>query len=175
GKLFNFLGMSVGLNLRELDREQKKAAYACDVMYSTNAELGFDYLRDHMVLYHQDMVAQRGYPYAIIDEVDSILIDEARTPLIISGPARQTQNLYQQADRFAKSLKDDEYELDVESNTVELTPAGISKAEQVFGVDNLYDLKHVSLLHHINNALKANYTMFKDKEYMVLDGEVLII
>lgn len=175
GKLFNFLGMSVGLNLRDLDREQKKAAYACDVMYSTNAELGFDYLRDHMVLYHQDMVAQRGYPYAIIDEVDSILIDEARTPLIISGPARQTQNLYQQADRFAKSLKDDEYELDVESNTVELTPAGISKAEQVFGVDNLYDLKHVSLLHHINNALKANYTMFKDKEYMVLDGEVLII
>ncbi|HHX76284.1 MAG TPA: preprotein translocase subunit SecA, partial [Acholeplasmataceae bacterium] len=147
----------------------------CDVMYSTNSELGFDYLRDHMVLYHKDMVAQRGYPYAIIDEVDSILIDEARTPLIISGPAKQTQNLYQQSDRFVKSLAEDEYELDVEANTVELTPEGIAKAESVFGIENLYDLKHVALLHHINNALKANFTMFKDKEYMVVEGEVLII
>ncbi|HHY96630.1 MAG TPA: preprotein translocase subunit SecA [Acholeplasma sp.] len=175
GDLFRFLGLTVGLNLRDLTREEKKAAYACDIMYSTNSELGFDYLRDHMVLYHQDMVAQRGYPYAIIDEVDSILIDEARTPLIISGPAKQTQNLYQQADRFAKSLSDEDYELDVESNTVELTESGINKAENLFGIDNLYDLKHVSLLHHINNALKANYTMHRDKEYLVQDGEVLII
>src|SRR5690554_2582997 len=175
GDLFRFLGLTVGLNIRDLDREQKKEAYACDVMYSTNSELGFDYLRDHMVLYHKDMVAQRGYPYAIIDEVDSILIDEARTPLIISGPAKQTQNLYQQSDRFVKSLAEDEYELDVEANTVELTPEGIAKAESVFGIENLYDLKHVALLHHINNALKANFTMFKDKEYMVVEGEVLII
>ncbi len=175
GDLFKFLGLTVGLNLRDYDRTQKKAAYDCDIMYSTNSELGFDYLRDHMVLYHQDMVAQRGYPYAIIDEIDSILIDEARTPLIISGPAKQTQNLYQQSDRFVKSLSDDDYEYDVEANTVELSPSGISRAESIFGIENLYDLKHVSLLHHINNALKANFTMSKDKEYMVLDGEVLII
>ena len=175
GDLFRFLGLTVGLNIRDLDREGKKAAYACDIMYSTNSELGFDYLRDHMVLYHKDMVAQRGYPYAIIDEVDSILIDEARTPLIISGPAKQTQNLYQQSDRFVKSLSDHEYELDVEANTVELTPEGIAKAESLFNIENLYDLSHVSLLHHINNALKANFTMFRDKEYMVVEGEVLII
>lgn len=175
GDLFRFLGLTVGLNIRDLDREGKKAAYACDIMYSTNSELGFDYLRDHMVLYHKDMVAQRGYPYAIIDEVDSILIDEARTPLIISGPAKQTQNLYQQSDRFVKSLSDHEYELDLEANTVELTPEGIAKAESVFNIENLYDLSHVSLLHHINNALKANFTMFRDKEYMVVEGEVLII
>ncbi|MBG0762588.1 preprotein translocase subunit SecA [Acholeplasma laidlawii] len=175
GDLFRFLGLTVGLNIRDLDRDGKKAAYACDIMYSTNSELGFDYLRDHMVLYHKDMVAQRGYPYAIIDEVDSILIDEARTPLIISGPAKQTQNLYQQSDRFVKSLSDHEYELDVEANTVELTPEGIAKAESLFNIENLYDLSHVSLLHHINNALKANFTMFIDKEYMVVEGEVLII
>src|SRR5690606_19554244 len=102
-------------------------------------------------------------------------IDEARTPLIISGPAKQTQNLYQQSDKFVKSLNDEDYELDVESNTVELAESGIAKAEQIFGIDNLYDLKHVALLHHINNALKANFTMSRDKEYMVLDGEVLII
>jgi preprotein translocase subunit SecA len=175
GQLFEFLGLTVGLNLRDLDRDQKKAAYACDIMYSTNSELGFDYLRDHMVLYHKDMVAQRGYPYAIIDEVDSILIDEARTPLIISGPAKQTQNLYQQSDRFVKSLNDDEFEMDLEANTVELSPSGIAKAESLFGIENLYDLKHVALLHHINNALKANFTMALDKEYMVVEGEVLII
>lgn len=175
GNLFKFLGLTVGLNLRDYDRNQKKAAYDCDIMYSTNAELGFDYLRDHMVLYHQDMVAQRGYPYAIIDEIDSILIDEARTPLIISGPAKSTQNLYQQSDRFVKSLQDNDYELDLESNSVELTPEGITKAENIFSIDNLYDLKHVGLLHHINNALKANFTMSRDKEYMVVEGEVLII
>jgi len=175
GQLFEFLGLTVGLNVRDLDREQKKAAYACDIMYSTNSELGFDYLRDHMVLYQKDMVAQRGYPYAIIDEVDSILIDEARTPLIISGPAKQTQNLYQQSDRFVKSLNDEDYEMDLEANTVELSPEGIAKAESLFNIENLYDLTHVSLLHHINNALKANFTMFKDKEYMVVEGEVLII
>ncbi len=175
GDLFRFLGLSVGLNIRDYDREKKKESYASDVMYSTNSELGFDYLRDHMVLYANDMVAQRGYPFAIIDEVDSILIDEARTPLIISGPAKQTQNLYKQADLFVKSLKENEYELDLESNTVELTEEGITKAENSFGIDNLYDLGNVTLLHHVNNALKANKTMFRDKEYMVLDNEVLII
>lgn len=175
GQLFRFLGLTVGLNLRELTSEGKQAAYACDVMYSTNSELGFDYLRDHMVLYARDIVAKRGLNYAIIDEVDSILIDEARTPLIISGPAKSTQSLYQLADRFSKGLTEDDYEIDMEANTIALTPEGIISAEKSFQIENLYDLKHVSLLHHINNALRANYLMHKDKEYMVKEGEILII
>ncbi|MGE4320841.1 MAG: preprotein translocase subunit SecA [Acholeplasmataceae bacterium] len=175
GDLFRFLGLTVGLNLRDITREEKKAAYDCDILYSTNSELGFDYLRDHMVLYAKDMVAQRGLNYAIIDEVDSILIDEARTPLIISGGSKNNMNLYQSADRFTKSLRDDEFEIDVETKTIELTPAGIEKAEKIFQIDNLYDLKYVSLVHHINNALRANYIMARDKEYVVQDGEVLIV
>ncbi|NLK12200.1 MAG: preprotein translocase subunit SecA [Candidatus Phytoplasma sp.] len=175
GDIFRFLGLTVGLNLRDLDSEQKKEAYASDILYSTNSELGFDYLRDHMVLYAKDMVAQRGYNYAIIDEVDSILIDEARTPLIISGGAKNTQNLYQQADRFVKSLKKEEFIIDIESKTIELTEEGINKAESVFQISNLYDLRYVSLLHHINNALRANYIMSKDKEYVVDNNEVLIV
>ena len=175
GDIFRFLGLTVGLNLRELTREQKRQAYDCDILYSTNSELGFDYLRDHMVLYAKDMVAQRGLHYAIIDEIDSILIDEARTPLIISGGAKNNQNLYQSADRFSKSLRDEDYEIDVESKTIELTQSGIAKAEQIFKIENLYDLKYVTLVHHINNALRANYLMFKDKEYVVADNQILIV
>jgi preprotein translocase subunit SecA len=175
GDLFRFLGLTVGLNLRDLTRDQKKEAYDCDILYSTNSELGFDYLRDHMVLFAKDMVAQRGLNYAIIDEVDSILIDEARTPLIISGGAKNNYNLYQATDRFAKSLRDEDFEIDIESKSISLTPNGIQRAEQVFQLDNLYDLKHVTLVHHINNALRANYIMSRDKEYVVDGGEVLIV
>jgi preprotein translocase subunit SecA len=175
GDLFRFLGLTVGLNLRELTREQKREAYDCDILYSTNSELGFDYLRDHMVLYAKDMVAQRGLSFAIIDEVDSILIDEARTPLIISGGSKNNMNLYQAADRFTKSLRDEDFEIDIETKTIELTPSGIERAEKIFQLDNLYDLKYVSLVHHINNALRANYIMSRDVEYVVNEGEVLIV
>ncbi|MDX9691601.1 MAG: preprotein translocase subunit SecA [Acholeplasmataceae bacterium] len=175
GDLFRFLGLTVGLNLRDITREQKRAAYDCDIMYSTNSELGFDYLRDHMVLFAKDMVAQRGLNYAIIDEVDSILIDEARTPLIISGGQKNNYNLYTSADRFAKSLRDEDFEIDIESKSIALTPSGIKKAEQIFQLDNLYDLKYVTLVHHINNALRSNYIMARDKEYVVDGGEVLIV
>ncbi|MDD3068177.1 MAG: preprotein translocase subunit SecA [Acholeplasmataceae bacterium] len=175
GDLFRYLGLTVGLNVRDLSREEKKAAYDCDILYSTNSELGFDYLRDHMVLYAKDMVAQRGLNYAIIDEVDSILIDEARTPLIISGGAKNNNNLYQSADRFAKSLRDEDFEIDIESKSIALTPSGITRAEQVFQLDNLYDLKYVTLVHHINNALRANYIMSRDVDYVVDDNEVLIV
>ncbi len=175
GDLFRYLGLTVGLNVRDLTREQKKAAYDCDILYSTNSELGFDYLRDHMVLFAKDMVAQRGLNYAIIDEVDSILIDEARTPLIISGGSKNNHNLYQAADRFSKSIRDEDFEIDLEARAIALTPSGIQKAEQIFQLDNLYDLKHVTLVHHINNALRANHIMARDKEYVVNDGEVLIV
>jgi preprotein translocase subunit SecA len=144
-------------------------------MYSTNSELGFDYLRDHMALYAKDMVSQRGLNYAIIDEVDSILIDEARTPLIISGGAKNNHNLYMSADRFVKGLQEDEYEIDIEAKTIALTPEGIARAEKVFQLENLYDLKNVTIVHHINNALKANFIMVRDKDYMVHDNQVLII
>src|SRR5690554_5900682 len=142
GDLFRFLGLTVGLNARELTREQKQEAYASDIMYSTNSEVGFDYLRDHMVLYSKDLVAKRGLNFAIIDEVDSILIDEARTPLIISGGAKENKNLYQRADRLVKSFNEDEYIVDIESKTIELTPEGISKAEAFYNVENLYDLNN---------------------------------
>lgn len=175
GDIFRFLGMSVGLNIRDLNPDQKREAYACDILYSTNSELGFDYLRDHMVLYEADIVQKRGLSYAIIDEVDSILVDEARTPLIISGPAKQNQNLYQSADRFAKSLRDEDYLIDIEAKAIELSESGISKAEKIFSVENLYDVKNVNLVHHINNALRSNYIMFRDKDYMVVDNAVLII
>ncbi len=175
GNLFRFLGLTVGLNLRDISREQKRAAYDCDIIYSTNSELGFDYLRDHMVLYAKDMVQQRGLNYAIIDEVDSILIDEARTPLIISGGEKNNHNLYQAADRFAKSLRDEDFEIDLESKTIALTPSGIKRAEQIFQLENLYDLKHVTLVHHINNALRAVHILQRDVEYVVQDGEVLIV
>ena len=174
GDLFRFLGLSVGLNKRELTKEEKRDAYACDILYSTNNEVGFDYLRDHMVIYADDMV-QRPLNFAIIDEVDSILVDEARTPLIISGGAKQTANLYAQANSFAKTLQTDDYDIDLKSKSVTLTESGVAKAERYFAVENLYDLDHVSLLHHINNAVKANYTMDRDVDYVVQDGEVIIV
>ncbi len=175
GDLFRFLGLTVGLNVRDITREQKKEAYDCDILYSTNSELGFDYLRDHMVLFAKDMVARRGLNYAIIDEVDSILIDEARTPLIISGGSKNNHNLYQAADRFSKSLRDPDYEIDLEAQAIALTPSGIQKAEQIFQLENLYDLKNVTLVHHINNALRANHIMARDKDYVVDGDEVLIV
>ncbi len=174
GDIFRFLGLTVGLNKRDMTKEEKKEAYACDILYSTNNELGFDYLRDHMVIYKEDMV-QRPLNYAIIDEVDSILIDEARTPLIISGGAKQTQNLYAQANAFAKTLNEDDYEIDIKSKSVTLGESGIKKGERYFGIDNLYDLDHVTLLHHINNAIKAVYTMEKDVDYVVQDNAVIIV
>ena len=174
GEIFRFLGLTVGLNRREMSKAEKREAYACDILYSTNNELGFDYLRDHMVIYKEEMV-QRPLSFAIIDEVDSILIDEARTPLIISGGAKSTANLYLQAQAFARSLSEDDYDVDIKGKSVALTPDGVAKAERYFSVDNLYDLEHVSLLHHINNAVKANYTMDNDVDYVVQDNAVVIV
>ncbi|MEE8807433.1 MAG: preprotein translocase subunit SecA [Lactimicrobium sp.] len=177
GQIHKWLGLTVGLNLRQLTRAQKKAAYACDITYTTNSELGFDYLRDNMVTRVEDRV-MRGLNYALIDEVDSILIDESRTPLIISGGQKQTANLYLQADRFVKKLKaDEDYEVDLKTRTVQLTEQGIAKAEKVFRVENLYNLQHTALLHHINTALKANYVMARDVDYVVdeQDDEIVIV
>ena len=178
GVLYKWLGLTVGLNLRELTPDQKREAYNCDITYSTNSELGFDYLRDHMVIYKERMV-QRPLNFAVIDEVDSILIDEARTPLIISGGEKNTGNLYQQADLFVKSLRSEEdhkdYEYDEKTKHVTLTELGMEKAERFFKIENLYDVKYVNLLHHIHNALKANYAMTKDIEYVVSEGKVIIV
>lgn len=174
GDLFRYLGLTVGLNARELTPEQKREAYNCDILYSTNNELGFDYLRDHMVIYKESLV-QRPLSYAIIDEVDSILIDEARTPLIISGGEKNTAQLYLQANIFAIRICEDDYQVDIKDKTVSLTEIGIKKAEEFFHVENLYDLDNVVLLHHINNALKANYIMTKDVDYVVQDGKVIIV
>ncbi|MBR3364158.1 MAG: preprotein translocase subunit SecA [Solobacterium sp.] len=175
GQIHRWLGLTVGLNLRQLSKPQKRAAYACDITYTTNSELGFDYLRDNMVTRVQDRVL-RGLNFALVDEVDSILIDESRTPLIISGGQKQTANLYLQTDRFVKRLKEEEdYEVDVKSRSVQLTEQGVSKAERVFRVENLYDLTHTQLLHHINQALKANYVMMRDVEYVVDEEEDEIV
>ena len=175
GELFRWLGLTVGLNLRDLTSEQKREAYNCDIMYSTNSELGFDYLRDNMVFKKEAMV-QRPLTYAIIDEVDSILIDEARTPLIISGGQKNHANLYMAADQFVKSLNDEDYEIDIEAQTVALTQEGITRAERRFNLDNLYDVANVDLVHRIDNALKANMIFKADKHYMVNEeGEVCII
>ncbi len=175
GDLFRFLGLTVGLNIRELTPEQKKEVYDCDVLYSTNNELGFDYLRDHMVIYKENIV-QRPLNFAIIDEIDSILIDEARTPLIISGGAKNTADLYKQANYFVIRLTEDEdYTIDIKDRIVTLTEEGIRKGEQFFNLDNLYDVNNVVLLHHINNALKANYIMTNDVDYVVKDGAVIIV
>ena len=174
GDIFRFLGMTVGLNNRDKTSVEKREAYACDILYSTNNELGFDYLRDHMVIYKDDMV-QRPLNFAIIDEVDSILIDEARTPLIISGGAKTMQNLYLQAQAFSRTLREEDYDIDIKAKSVTLTPEGIAKAERYFNVENLYDLDHVSLLHHINNAIKANFTMERDVDYVVQDNTVIIV
>ncbi len=174
GAVHRFLGLTVGLNLRELTKDEKRAAYRCDITYSTNNELGFDYLRDHMVVHLEDMV-QRELNFAIVDEVDSILIDEARTPLIISGGEKKGANLYVQANTFVRSLREDEYEYDIKSKHVSLTEKGMTRAENFFRVENLYDVRYVSLVHHINNALKANYAMEKDVDYVVQDNTVIIV
>ncbi len=175
GDLFRFLGLTVGLNVRELTSEEKRAVYNCDILYSTNNELGFDYLRDHMVVYKEALV-QRQLSFAIIDEVDSILIDEARTPLIISGGAKNTADLYKQANYFVIRLKEEEdYTVDIKDKIVSLTEEGIIKGEAYFSLDNLYDVSNVTLLHHINNALKANLIMTKDIDYVVQEGKVIIV
>ena len=175
GAIHNFLGITVGLNLRELEPEQKRAAYNCDITYSTNSEIGFDYLRDHMVLYKEQMVQRPVMNFAIVDEVDSILIDEARTPLIISGGEKKGPNLYLQANSFVRTLRTEDYEIDVKDRHVTLLESGMAKAEKYFNVENLYDVKHVGLVHHINNALRANYIMEKDKDYVVHEGAIVIV
>ena len=175
GQLYNWLGCSVGINNSEMSPDQKREAYKADIMYSTNSEIGFDYLRDNMAVYKEDQV-QRGLNYALVDEVDSILIDEARTPLIISGPGTGTSKLYKQTDRFVKQLKKDvDYKIDLESKTVSLTDEGIKKAEKYFNLKNLYDPENTALTHHLAQALRANYIMLLDKDYVVQDGEVLIV
>ena len=175
GELYNWLGLSVGLNLNSKNSDEKREAYNCDITYSTNSELGFDYLRDNMVVYKEQMV-QRPLNFAIVDEVDSILIDEARTPLIIYGGAEKTTGLYIRADRFVKTLKaETDYKIDWPTKTISLTESGIRKAEKNFGLDNLYDTENTALTHHIDQALRANYIMLKDIDYMVSDGEVLIV
>ena len=183
GVFYNYMGLSVGLNLNSLNSEEKRAAYNADITYSTNNELGFDYLRDNIVKTVEARV-QRPLNYAVIDEVDSVLIDEARTPLIISGEGQESTSLYQVANAFVKTLKkaeeedgsDGDYTLDIKTKSIQLSENGIDKAESYFGLKNLYDLKNVDLTHHINQALKANYTMALDVDYVVAeDGEILIV
>lgn len=174
-ELYNFLGLTVGLNLNSKTTEEKREAYAQDITYSTNNELGFDYLRDNMVNYSEDRV-MRPLHFAIIDEVDSILIDEARTPLIISGEAEKSTSLYTQANVFAKMLKQDEdYKYDEKTKSVHLTEQGADKAERMFKVENLYDVQNVDVISHINTALRAHVTLQRDVDYMVVDSEVLIV
>lgn len=187
GQLYKWLGLTVGLNLNSMSADEKRDAYNCDVTYSTNSELGFDYLRDNMVVYKDQMV-QRPLNYAIIDEVDSILIDEARTPLIISGQAEQANSEYIRADRFVKTLTEDksdddadddedhgDYKIDWPTKTINLTNQGIKKACEHFGLKNLYDVDNQVLVHHIDQALRANYIMLKDIDYVVQNGEVMIV
>ncbi len=191
GRVYRFLGLSIGVILHSMNSDERRAAYACDITYCTNNELGFDYLRDNMVMYKERRV-QRGHAFAIVDEVDSILIDEARTPLIISGKGDDSTDLYQKADRFAKTLTknvvvevekkvdtdemyDGDYIVDEKAKTATLTKKGTAKAEAYFGVENLSDTENITLLHHINQAIKANGVMKRDINYVVKDGEVLIV
>ncbi|MEN2467477.1 preprotein translocase subunit SecA [Ornithinibacillus sp. JPR2-1] len=175
GQLFEFLGLTVGLNTNGLSKEEKREAYLADITYGTNNEFGFDYLRDNMVLYKEQMV-QRPLNFAIIDEVDSILIDEARTPLIISGSAQKSASLYTQANAFVATLKrDEDYTYDEKTKGTQLTEEGINKAESYFHVENLFDLNHVTLTHHIGQALRAHVAMHRDTDYVVEDGEVVIV
>lgn len=175
GQLFEFLGLTVGLNGNGLSKEEKREAYQADITYGTNNEFGFDYLRDNMVLYKEQMV-QRPLNFAIIDEVDSILIDEARTPLIISGTAEKSTSLYIQANAFVNTLiRETDYTYDEKTRGVQLTEEGINKAERYFSIENLFDLNHVSLTHHINQALKAHVAMQRDTDYVVNDGSVVIV
>lgn len=175
GKIHEFLGLTVGVNTRDLTPKEKQEAYNCDILYSTNNEIGFDYLRDNMVVHKEDRV-QRKLSFAIIDEVDSVLIDEARTPLIISGGEMRSANLYIDADRFAKSLKEEkDYIYDEKTKSVNLTDSGSEKAEKTFNISNLYEIENAGLLHYINQALRANYSMKRDVDYVVQDNEVVIV
>ena len=175
GEIYRFLGLTVGVNYRELSSKEKQEVYNCDIMYSTNNEIGFDYLRDNMVVRAEDRV-QRALNFAIVDEVDSVLIDEARTPLIISGGSIKTASLYMQADKFAKSLKENHgYVYDEKTKAVTLDKEGIKKAEDSFHVSNLYSMDNTQLVHYINQALRANYSMKLDFDYVVKDGKVVII
>ena len=176
GELYSWLGLSVGINLAAKSPAEKKEAYLCDITYSTNSEIGFDYLRDNMVVRAENMV-QRPLNYALVDEVDSILIDEARTPLIVSGQtASDTSQLYHMADAYVKTLTEDDYIIDVPSKTIGLSDSGIDKAESYFNLENLYDIENVALTHFIDNALRANYIMILDIDYVVReDQEILIV
>ena len=175
GQIYRFLGLTVAVNLREMSSKEKKEAYNCDILYSTNNELGFDYLRDNMVVNTEDRV-QRPLHFAIIDEVDSVLIDEARTPLIISGGVMKSANLYKDADRFVKTLRENEdYTIDEKTKDITLTDQGTEKGEKYFRIANLYDIEHSALVHHVNQALKANYTMHNDVDYVVQEGKVVIV
>jgi len=175
GPIYEFLGLTCGVILHNLNRDERKQAYGCDITYGTNSEFGFDYLRDNMVIYMEERV-QRGLNYAIVDEVDSILIDEARTPLIISGQGDKSTDFYKVADYFAKMLKAEaDYTVDEKTNSVILTDEGIEKAEKYFSVENYADAGNMEIQHHVVQALKANYIMKRDKDYMVREGEVLIV
>ena len=175
GKIYRFLGLSVGLIVHDLTNDQRRTAYACDITYGTNNELGFDYLRDNMVIFQKDMV-QRGHHFAIVDEVDSILIDEARTPLIISGQGEQSTDMYEKADRFVIRLRNEtDYTIDEKQKAVILTEEGTRKAENAFSVDNLSDIENTTLNHHILQALKAHAMMKRDVDYVVQNGEVVIV
>ncbi|MEG0176767.1 preprotein translocase subunit SecA [Anaerorhabdus sp.] len=175
GEVYRFLGLTVGVNLHNLSFEQKKAVYQCDITYSTNSELGFDYLRDNMAKSFEGRV-QRGLHYAIIDEVDSVLIDESRTPLILSGWGDQLSPYYMKADAFAKSCKRDrDVEIILEDNAVQLTDAGMKKAEQAFNMDHLYGSENAELIHYLQNALRANFLMSKDVEYVVQEDEIVLV
>lgn len=174
-KIYNFLGLTVGVNLHSLNHDQKQEAYACDITYGTNNEFGFDYLRDNMVLYKEQMV-QKPLSYAIIDEVDSILVDEARTPLIISGQAAKSTELYLSADRLVRKMVfEEDYTIDIKVRSVTITDEGVAKVEQAFGIENLFDHQNVTLNHHIVQALKAHAIMKRDVDYVVQDDEVVIV
>ena len=176
GAIYRFLGLTVGCNLRELSHEQKRAVYSCDITYSTNSELGFDYLRDNMARSLNHKVQIKGLNYCVIDECDSILVDEARTPLIISGGKKDNAVLYVPSQKFARSLiKNVHYNYEIESKAVYLTEQGIAKAEAMFAIENLYDIENATLVHCINNALKANYAMHRDVDYVVKDDEIIIV
>ena len=174
GKIHRFLGLTVGVAISGMDNKAKREAYNCDITYATNNELGFDYLRDNMVTRDEDKV-QRPLNFAIVDEVDSILIDEARTPLIISGRGGKSSEMYIQAQQFARSLKEDDYEIEEKKKAINLSETGVTKAERFFGVENLADVDNTELNHYINNALRANYIMKRDQDYIVDKGEVLIV
>ena len=175
GRIHEFLGLSVGINLRDLTPQEKKKAYECDILYTTNNELGFDYLRDNMVTHKEDRV-QRKLNFAIVDEVDSVLIDEARTPLIISGGDLKNVSMYEAADRFAKELKKDvDYIYEEQNKTVTLTEEGVKKGEKEIHLANLYEVSNANLIHHINQALRANFSMRKDVDYVVNNGEIVIV